>query len=77
MSNSRARFPAPPPPAPPVEEEITISVISIGVLSAVSLVLLFIFMKKMGYWKKIAECCDCAPSDTIPPDEFADFSNIK
>ena len=77
MSNSRARFPAPPPPAPPVEEEITISVISIGVLSAVSLVLLIIFLKKMGYCKKLAEYCDCAPSDTIPPEEFADFSKKK
>jgi hypothetical protein len=67
MSNSRPRFPAPPPPAPPIEEELTISVISIGVLSAVSLVLLIIFLKKMGYCKRLAEYCDCAPDDTIPP----------
>ena len=77
MSNSRARFPAPPPPAPPVEEEITISAITIGVLSAVSLVLLIIFLKKMGYSKKIAEWCECEPSDTIPPEQFADFSKKK
>ena len=77
MSNSRARFPAPPPPAPPVEEEITISAITIGVLSAVSLVLLIIFLKKMGYSKKIAEWCECEPSDTISEKEFAAFDKKK
>lgn len=46
---------------------MTISVISIGVLSAVSLVLLMIFLKKMGYCKRLTEYCDCAPDDTIPP----------
>ena len=42
-----------------------------------SLVLLIIFLKKMGYSKKIAEWCECEPSDTISEKEFAAFDKKK
>jgi len=67
MSNSRGRSPAPPPPAPPYEEALTISVISMGVLAGVSLVLLFVFLRKMGHCKWLAEYCHCDPDDIPPP----------
>mmetsp|Transcript_17447 Transcript_17447/g.41502 ORF Transcript_17447/g.41502 Transcript_17447/m.41502 type:complete len:298 (+) Transcript_17447:107-1000(+) len=66
MSNSRGRNPAPPPPAPPYEEELTIGVISIGAVAFVSLVLLCVFLWKMGHCKWLAHYCHCEP-DAIPP----------